>query len=146
MDRKWIRVYQLSTEYEKGVEEFINFVVEHADNPNRINYPCIKCGCLDKVTVEVLRDHSFINEFDTSYTRWIWHSESAREDRPVNLSDKRCDENEEVECDEGDKLEDMMYDVDNTLWIIHTYSRAWRMMQKNLYMSVLNSLMLIKYF
>ena len=71
MDRKWIRADQLSTEYKKGVEEFINFIVEYADNPNCINCRCIKCGSLDKVTVEVLRDHLFINRFDVSYTRCI---------------------------------------------------------------------------
>ena len=49
--------------------EFIKFVVERADNPNYINCPCIRCGCVDKVTVEVLRDHLFINEIDISYTR-----------------------------------------------------------------------------
>ena len=112
MDQKSIRVDWLRTEYEKSIEKFINFVVEHADNHNRINCLCIKCGCLDKVTVEVLRDYLFINKFDTSYTRWIWYSESAREDKPINSSDKRWDEREEVNCDKGDKLEDMMPDVD----------------------------------
>ena len=57
MDWKWIRTNRLSTEYEKGVEEFINFVIEHANNLNRINCPCIKCDFPNKVTVEVLRDH-----------------------------------------------------------------------------------------
>ena len=71
MDQKWIRTDRLSTEYEKGVEEFFNFVVEHADNPNRVNCPYVKCGCLDKVTVEILRDYFFNNGFDTSYPRWI---------------------------------------------------------------------------
>ena len=63
MDQKWIRANRLSKEYKKGVKEFINFVIERADNP------CIKCSCLGKVTIEVLRDHLFINGFDTSYTR-----------------------------------------------------------------------------
>ena len=57
---------RLSTEYEKDVEEFINFVVEHADISKHINCSCIKCGCLDKVTVEVLNIHLFINEFNTN--------------------------------------------------------------------------------
>jgi len=71
MDRKWIRVDQLNIEYEKDVVVFINFIVEYANNPNHINCPCIKCGWLDKVTVEILRHQLFINGFDTSYTRWI---------------------------------------------------------------------------
>ena len=60
----------------------------------------------DKVIIEELREHLFINGFDTSYIRWIWYGESEREDRPINSSDRRCDEREEVDCDEGDKLED----------------------------------------
>ena len=31
---------------------------------------------------------------------------------PINSSDRRCDEREEVDCDEGDKLKDMRHDVD----------------------------------
>jgi len=30
----------------------------------------------------------------------------------INSSDKRCDEWVEVECNEGDKLEDMIHDAD----------------------------------
>ena len=71
MDRKWIRVDRLSTKYEKGVEEFIKFIIERVDNPNHINCPCIRCDCVDKVTVEVLRDHLFINVIDEGYIRWI---------------------------------------------------------------------------
>ena len=33
------------------------FTVERANNPNRIKCLCIRCGCLENVTVEVLRDH-----------------------------------------------------------------------------------------
>ena len=79
MDQKWTRVDRLSTEYEKDVEEFINFVVNHADNPNSINCSYIKCGCLDKFTVEILRDHLFVNGIDKGYKRRIWHDESARD-------------------------------------------------------------------
>jgi len=104
----------------KGVEEFINFVIKYADNSNCINCSCIKYDCLDKVTVEILRDHLFINKFDISYTRWIWYSESARENRPINSSDRICDEREEVDCDKGDKLEDMMYDV-NEYFVDHPH-------------------------
>ena len=59
---------RFSPEYWNSVEEFIKFVVEHADNPNHIKCPCIKCVCVDKVTIEVLKDHLFINEIDQNYT------------------------------------------------------------------------------
>ena len=52
---------RLSTEYWNGVEEFIKFVVEHANNPNRIKCSRIRCGYLNKVPVEVLEIiYSFI--------------------------------------------------------------------------------------
>ena len=34
-------------------------------------------------------------------------------DRPINSDDRRCDEREEVDCSEGDKLEDTIYDVED---------------------------------
>jgi len=134
MDWKSICTDRLSTEYEKDVEEFINFVVEHADNLNHINCPWIKCDCLDKIIVEVLRDHLFIKRFDTSYIRWIWHGESTRKNRHINLSDRRCDGREEVECDEGDKLENIMHDVDE--YFVdhpHLFERLKNDAEKSLY-------------
>ena len=89
-------------------------------SPTRINYPCKKCDCLDKVTVELLRDHLFINGLDTSYTRWIWHGENARKDKPINSSDIRCDEREKVDCEKGDKLEDMTHGV-NEYFVDHPH-------------------------
>jgi len=59
---------RLNTEYWNGVEEFIKFAVEHANNPNRIKYPCLRRGYLENVTVEVLRDHLFVNGIDKGYT------------------------------------------------------------------------------
>ena len=74
---------RLSTEYWNSVEEFINFAIERANNPNRIKYPCIRCDCLENVTVKVLKDYLFVNGIDKDYIRWIWHGESVR-DRPIN--------------------------------------------------------------
>ena len=87
MDQKWMNINRLSTEYWNGVEEFIKFAVERVNNPNRIKYPCISCGCLENVTVEVLKNYLFVNGIDKDYTRWIWHGESVR-DRPINSDDK----------------------------------------------------------
>ena len=92
--------------------EFIRFVVERVNNSNRIKCPCIRCGCLENVTVKVLSGYLFFNRIDKGYTRWIWHGESAR-DRPINSDDRKCDERERVNCSEDDKLEDMIYDVEN---------------------------------
>ena len=95
-----------------GAMVVVKSTVEHANNPNHINGPCIRYGCLENVTVEVLRDYLFINGFDKGYTRWIWHGESTR-DKSVNSNDRKCDEWKEVDCSESDKLEDMIYDVED---------------------------------
>jgi len=71
MYRKWMDANKLSIEYWNGVEEFIKFVVKRANNPNRIKDPCIRCGCLENITVEVLRDHLVISGIDKGYIRWI---------------------------------------------------------------------------
>ena len=91
MDQKWMSVNRLSTEYWNGVEKFIKFVIEHANRANRIKYFCIRCGCLDKVTIEILKDHLFINEIDKGYTKWIWYDKSTRK-RPIISDNRRCDE------------------------------------------------------
>jgi len=52
---------KLITEYENSVKKFIKFSIELPDNSNSIKYPCIRCDCLDKVTIEELRDYLIIN-------------------------------------------------------------------------------------
>ena len=66
----------------------------------------------ENVTVGVLRDYLFVNGIDKCYTRQIWHGESAK-DRPINSDERKFDEREEVNCSEGDKLEDMIHDVED---------------------------------
>ena len=69
MNRKWIHAHRLTAEYGNGVKKFIKFAVERADNPNHIRHMCIRC--VDKVTIDKLRDHLFIYGICKSYTRWI---------------------------------------------------------------------------
>ena len=33
--------------------------------------------------------------------------------RQINFDDRRCDEREEIDCSQGDKLEDMIHDVED---------------------------------
>ena len=89
----------------------MKFIVKCADNHNHVKCSCIRCDCLDKVTVEILRDHLIINGIDQSYTRRIWHGESAKRDRSIISNNRRCDDSEEVDSSEGDQLEDI-YDVE----------------------------------
>ena len=67
---------------------------------------------LENITVEVLRDHLFINGIEKGYTRRMWHAESAR-DRLINSDNRKCEERKEVDCNEGDKLDVMIHDVED---------------------------------
>ena len=97
---------RLSTECWNDIEEFIKFVVECANNPNRIKCLCIQCFALRMLQMNY---HLFVNMIDKCYTRWICHCNSAR-DRPINSDDRGCNEREEIDS-EGDKLEDMIHDI-----------------------------------
>ena len=66
--------------------------------------------------VDVLRNHLIMNEIDQSYTRWIWHGESIRGDRPTISNDRRCDEREKIDYNEDNQLEDMIHDVVKKLY------------------------------
>jgi len=61
MDQKLMNANRLSIEYWNDVEEFIKFIVEHANGAKRIKCPYIRCGCLEKVMIEVLKDYLFIS-------------------------------------------------------------------------------------
>ena len=106
-DRKWMLASRLSSEYENGLEEFIKFAKSHSNDPNRIKCPCTNCGCIEKVSVGVLKDHLFVHGIDRSYTTWIWDGERVKEYQHVYIDDR-----EEVFSKEGDNLKDMMNDVE----------------------------------
>ena len=43
MDRKWMSADRMSEEYANGVKMFINFAVQHEQDPTRIVCPCSRC-------------------------------------------------------------------------------------------------------
>ncbi|XP_073151986.1 uncharacterized protein [Henckelia pumila] len=44
MDKDWMSKHRLSTEYDIGVESFLKFTLQNADDPDAIPCPCAKCG------------------------------------------------------------------------------------------------------
>jgi len=55
MDQIWMVVNHLSKEYEDGVDEFIRFVVDHAEDPSKVICPCLMCFYAREV--HDLKDH-----------------------------------------------------------------------------------------
>ncbi|XP_021851352.1 uncharacterized protein [Spinacia oleracea] len=116
MDRKWMLARCNSDEYEKGVEEFITFAIDHAEDLSRILCPCINCNNMVRHHVEDVRIHLVVNGIIQTYKCWIKHGETL-EDFPSYVNgemygDTENDETEAVEMEEDldvDCLEEMTH-------------------------------------
>lgn len=71
-------VSRLTKEYWDGVDEFIRFAVEHAENPSRIICPCLHCCFGRGINAAKLKDHLICNRIDKSYTCWTMHGETRK--------------------------------------------------------------------
>ena len=78
MDRDWIYFPRISVEYEKGVEEFIQFA-QHNEGRNddevKFRCPCVNCLNARKLNATAIREHLICDGFLPSYTIWTWHGE-----------------------------------------------------------------------
>ncbi|KAK7256311.1 hypothetical protein RIF29_29752 [Crotalaria pallida] len=70
---------RLTDEYNEGVNEFIRFAVEHAEDPSRIICPCLQCCYSRKVSPTELKTHLVCYGIDQSYTCWTRHGETREE-------------------------------------------------------------------
>ena len=95
MDKKWMSADRTSSEYEDGVNEFIKFAIEHAEDPSRIICPCTKCGFVKRTDANGLMDHLVCYGIDQSYTCWTKHGEEesvkASTDQRSNARDDTFD-------------------------------------------------------
>ena len=94
MDKKWTSANRLSKEYENGILEFIKFVVEHAEDANRMKCPCLGYCYVGRVDAVGLESHLLSNGIDRSYTCWIFHGEKSNGNiEPVDSSTYASDDN-----------------------------------------------------
>ena len=112
MDRDWIYLPRISVEYEKGVEEFIQFAQRYegrSDDEVKFRCPCVNCLNARKLNATAIREHLICDGFLPSYTIWTWHGELI--DFPtVSRTENFVDSIVEDQHEE-DKLEDMIRDV-----------------------------------
>jgi len=66
---------RLTAEYEKGVEEFIEFAKAKSD-PTWMKCPCTKCANVRFADEDCIREHLFCVGIMQHYTKWIHHGES----------------------------------------------------------------------
>ncbi|XP_075489524.1 uncharacterized protein LOC142528366 [Primulina tabacum] len=86
MDKFWIHSGRRSKQYEEGVEQFIKDCLQYPHiDPNLIHCPCCKCKNMKKGPVKFIREHLYFHGLSQNYVNYIWHGESAENDR-VNLS------------------------------------------------------------
>ncbi|XP_073153348.1 uncharacterized protein [Henckelia pumila] len=88
MDKAWMSKNGLSHEYEAGVESFLQFAMQNANDPNEIPFPCTRCGNLQMKDVRTIRAHLCCNGMDLTYHTWIWHGERSTVKNPMNDSDQ----------------------------------------------------------
>ena len=109
MDRKWMSSSRVTSEYIYGVDDFISFAVQHAENRTRILCPCKKCLNTIRLRVDTVKDHLIADGIDQSYTCWIWHGEKE----VVNIN---ADNVHDYDCD---RLEDMAQAVQENFYDRH---------------------------
>ena len=113
MDRNWINLPRISAEYERGVEEFIQFAQRNegrSDDEVKFRCPCVNCLNGRKLNATQIREHLICDGFLRCYTTWIWHGEEMHfptDSQTENVIDSTMEEDQPDE----DKLEDMIRDV-----------------------------------
>ena len=69
----------ISDEYERGVEEFIQFaqrnVINNGHDGAKIRCPCVKCLNGRILDFKIMREHLLCDRFLRSYKTWAWHGE-----------------------------------------------------------------------
>ena len=77
MDKSWMMKDRLSTEYELGVNNFIENGLQHSIGHKSIWCPCLRCANSCLQDVDEVRDHLFIHGIDQTYKTWIWDGEQV---------------------------------------------------------------------
>ena len=105
MDQSWMNESRISPEYEEGVEQFLQFVLERSqpDEDGKYYCPCINCLNGRWQIHDDIREHLLCDGIKKNYTTWIWHGE---------LTDMQSgSQSEPFDVEMGDRLEDMIRDL-----------------------------------
>ena len=110
MDRNWMHARRNSDEFEKGLEEFIAFAREHAEDADHILCPCVDCNNMVRLNIVVVKVHLMAKGINQLYKCWLHHGEILG-DFPSNVDDMiGCDTGVEVEFDGESSYEDEFED------------------------------------
>jgi len=103
IDRSWIKAQYISDDYQKGVEDFLQFAQQNALELV-VNYfcPCVKCINGRLQSLNDIRSHLISEWFSMTYTNWIWHGELPHMSTAPHT--------EAVDVQTEDRMEDMIRD------------------------------------
>lgn len=127
MDRRWMKAYWLSAEYDNGVTEFLQFAEKNLPNTEGIfPCPCVSCGNRDpKLSKKEIRGHLVLVGICQNYTQWIWHGETMM---------PSVSQREEGSVDMDDRLEDMIRNVgEESFKKAHVYDNLRKDKEQPLY-------------
>ena len=93
MSQEWMKKSRLSEEYANGVEEFIQFELDHGADPKRIRCPCVKCSFIKWITVEQIREHRITKGISQGYKQWRLDGEEVMEEV---VDHSTCQDTEEL--------------------------------------------------
>ncbi|XP_058766672.1 uncharacterized protein LOC131640279 [Vicia villosa] len=127
MDRSWIKANRLSEEYERGVEELIQYACKNLPNNNGKFYcPCVNCLNREPLLlIDEIRNHLICDGICQSYNNWIWHGESSN---MPSVSERG------VDVDMDNHLEDMIHDIgQESFQRAHVYNNLFRDNKEMLY-------------
>src|SRR5215469_4069439 len=76
MDKGWMKLSRLSSEYDAGLQKFLDFAIEKVGDLGRIQCPCKKCMGVPWLSRQDLNDHLIIYGFKPGYDIcWDQHGE-----------------------------------------------------------------------
>ena len=77
MDRSWMNTSRMSSAYEEGVEQFLEFISERSQPNEDQKYLCHCINCLNgrRQILDDIREHLLCDEIKRYYTTLIYHGE-----------------------------------------------------------------------
>lgn len=80
VDKSWMRMSRATAEWQKGLQEFLNFAFQDDKPGDNAPCPCRRClNVVHKTRSEVQSD-LLRNGFDESYIQWVYHGEDSDDD------------------------------------------------------------------
>ncbi|KAJ9697219.1 hypothetical protein PVL29_009136 [Vitis rotundifolia] len=102
IDKSWMQKSRVSSEYHKGVLEFLDFAFSNAPGKEMPPCPCIRCNNCLMQKREIMYDHLLDNGIARNYVRWLMHG-AYEFCEPTNTSTN--------ESDIHDEMQEMLNDV-----------------------------------